>query len=194
MSLILKPWELTALRANTLFALITFSLLILSGLASAAASTTVPVSAELSTNIAGDLFPVTIKLTTGNLFLTEPVVVFLDKERIGMQVRFQAYDHRPAQGVAVSEMGRAAFSGKIGYDLATRQILLFEPEIDKLDFDQKSEVTQRLLTQLKDAWGTQVTNPIRAELPPHPYLIPFKNNVQDLSYDGKNINLTISYE
>jgi len=154
----------------------------------------VPISAELSTGIAGDLFPVTVKLTEGNLFLTEPVALFLDDGRIGIQVRYQAYDHRPAQGIAISEMGRAAFSGKIGYDLVTRQILLHDPKIDKLEFDRKSEVTQRMLTQLKDAWKTQVTNPIRAELPPHPYLIPFKNNIQDLSYDGKNINLTISYE
>ncbi len=182
------------MRANTLFALITCSLLTISGMLYAAAGTTVPISAELSTNIAGDLFPVTVKLTRGNLFLTEPVVQFLDKGRTGMQVRFQAYDHRPAQGVAISEMGRAVFSGKIGYDLATRQILLYDPEIDKLDFDRKSEITQHMLTQLKDAWNMQVTNPIRAELPPHPYLIPFKNNIQDLSYDGKNINLTISYE
>jgi hypothetical protein len=186
--------ELTTLRANTLFALITCSLLTLSGTASAASRTTVPISAELSTGIAGDLFPVTVKLTEGNLFLTEPVALFLDDGRIGIQVRYQAYDHRPAQGIAISEMGRAAFSGKIGYDLATRQILLHDPKIDKLEFDRKSEVTQRMLTQLKDAWHTQVTNPIRAELPPHPYLIPFKNNIQDLSYDGKNINLTISYE
>lgn len=182
------------MRANTLLTLITCSLLTLSGMASAASGTTVPISAELSTGIAGDLFPVTVKLTNGNLFLTEPVVLFRDKGRIGMQVRFQAYDHRPAQGVAISEMGRGVFSGKIGYDLATRQILLYDPEIDKLDFDRKSEVTQRMLVQLKDAWHTQVTNPIRAELPPHPYLIPFKNNIQDLTYDGKNINLTISYE
>jgi len=186
--------ELTALRANTLFALIACSLLTLSGTAYAASRTTVPISAELSTGIAGDLFPVTVKLTEGNLFLTEPVALFLDDGRIGIQVRYQAYDHRPAQGIAISEMGRAAFSGKIGYDLATRQILLHDPKIDKLEFDRKSEVTQRMLTQLKDAWHTQVTNPIRAELPPHPYLIPFKNNIQDLSYDGKNINLTISYE
>lgn len=182
------------MRANTLLTLITCSLLTLSGMASAASGTTVPISAELSTGIAGDLFPVTVKLTNGNLFLTEPVVLFRDKGRVGMQVRFQAYDHRPAQGVAISEMGRGVFSGKIGYDLATRQILLYDPEIDKLDFDRKSEVTQRMLVQLKDAWHTQVTNPIRAELPPHPYLIPFKNNIQDLTYDGKNINLTISYE
>jgi len=50
------------------------------------------------------------------------------------------------------------------------------------------------LTQLKAAWSAQVTNPIRTELPPHPYILPFKNNIQDLSYDGKVINLAISYE
>jgi hypothetical protein len=194
MSIIRKTLELNTLRANTLFVLIAYSLLFLSAKASAAAGTTVPISAELSTSIAGDLFPVTVKLTKGNLFLTQPVVLFLNDGRIGMQVRFQAYDHRPTQGIAISEMGRAVFSGKIGYDLATRQVLLHDPKIDKLQFDQKNEATQNFLTQLRDAWSMQVTNPIRSALPPHPYLIPFKNNIQDLAYDGTSINLTIAYE
>ena len=193
MSSILKPLEFTTLRANYLFVLIACSLLLLCGQASAA-TTTVPISAELGNSIAADLFPVTIKLTPGNVFLTEPRLLFLDQGRIGMQVRFQAYDHRPAQGIAISEVGNATFSGRVGYDPGTRQILLHEPKIDKLEFDRKNEVTRRFLAQLKSAWSTQVTNPIRAELPPHPYLIPFKNNIQDLAYDGKNINLTISYE
>lgn len=182
------------MRASTFLVLIAYSLLIISAKANAVAGAIVPISAELGTSIAGDLFPVTVKLTRGNLFLTEPVVLFLDKGRIGMQVRFQAYDHRPAQGIAISEMGRAVFSGKIGYDPGTRQILLHDPKLDKLEFDQKNEVTQRFLTQLQEAWSMQVTNPIRAEPPPHPYLLPFKDNIRDLSYDGKNINLTISYE
>lgn len=182
------------MRANSFFLLLAYSLLIISGKASATSETTVPVSAELSTSIAGDLFPVTLKLGTGSLFLTEPVVLFLGKGRIGMQARFQAYDHRPAQDIAISEMGHAVISGKIGYDIGTRQILLHDPMIDKLEFDQRNEITQRFLTQMNAAWSAQVTNPLRAELPPHPYLIPFKNNIRDLSYDGKNINLTISYE
>jgi hypothetical protein len=186
--------ELHTVRANTFFVLVAYSLLIISAKTHSAAGTTVPISAELATSIAGDLFPVTIKLTRGNLFLTKPVLLFLDKERIGMQVRFQAYDHRPAEGVAISEMGNAVISGKIGYDPGTRRILLHDPRIDKIKFDQKNEATQRFLSQLKAAWSTQVTNPIRAEIPPHPYLLPFKNNIRDLSYDGKSINLTISYE
>jgi hypothetical protein len=194
MSIIRKLLELITLPANTFFVLLVYSLLIISGTAYSATATIVPISAELSTSIAGDLFPVTVKLSTGNLFLTEPVVLFISKERIGMQARFQAYDHRPAQGIAISEMGHAVISGKIGYDPGKRQILLHDPKIDKLEFDLKNEVTQLFLTQLNQAWSAQVANPIRAELPPHPYLIPFRNNVQDLSYDGKNINLTISYE
>jgi hypothetical protein len=191
---ITKQQELNTLRTSTFYVAIVYSLLIISAKAYSVAGTTVPISAELATSIAGDLFPVTVKLSKGNLFLTEPVVLFLNKGRIGMQVRFQAYDHRPAQGIAISEMGRAVFSGKIGYDPGTRQILLHEPRIDKLEFDQKNDVTQRFLAQLKEAWSMQVTNPIRAGLPPHPYLLPFKDNIQDLSYDGKNINLTLSYE
>jgi hypothetical protein len=47
--------------------------------------TTVPISAELNTGIAGDLFPLTIKLTGGILFLTEPVALFLMMD-IGIQL------------------------------------------------------------------------------------------------------------
>jgi len=192
--IIRQTLELNTLRANILSVFVIYFLLIVSVKAYAAAGTTVPISAELGTSIAADLFPVTVKLTPGNLFLTEPLLLFLDKGRIGMQVRFQAYDHRPAQGIAISEMGRGRFSGKIGYDRGTRQVLLHDPRIDELEFDKKNDVTQRLLTQLKAAWSAQVTNPIRTELPPHPYILPFKNNIQDLSYDGKVINLAISYE
>jgi hypothetical protein len=194
MTITLKQLELHTLRTSILFAVIACSLLIITGKAYSSTGTTVPISAELGTGIAGDLFPVSIKLAPGNLFLTSPVVLFLDEGRIGMQVRFQAYDHRPAQGIAISEMGDALFSGRLGYDLGTRQILLHDPSIDKLQFDQKNEVTQRLFSELKATWSAQVTNPIRADLPPHPYLLPFRNNIQDLSYDGKSINLTISYE
>jgi hypothetical protein len=194
MPIICKLLELITLYAKTFSVVLIYALLIISGTAHSASETTVPISAELSTSIAGDLFPVTVKLSAGNLFLTEPVVLFLENGRIGMQARFQAYDHRPAQGVAISEMGRAAISGKIGYNLGTRQILLHDPMIEKLEFDRKNAVTQRFLAQMNEAWSMQITNPIRAELPPHPYLIPFRNNVQDLSYDGKNINLIISYE
>jgi hypothetical protein len=170
------------------------SLLLISGNALSAAGTTVPISASLATGIAADLFPVTIKLKEGNLFLTNPVALFLADGRVGMQVRVQAYDHRPAQGVAISEMGRAIFSGTLGYDANTKQILLGDPRIDELEFDQSNEATRDFVNAVNSAWSNQVTNPLRADIPPHPYVLPIRNNIQDLSYDGKTIILTLSYD
>jgi hypothetical protein len=186
--------EFSTLRTDKLVAFTIFFLVMISAGTYAATSTTVPITAQLGTSIAADLFPVTVKLNPGNVYLTEPVLLFLDNERVGMQVRFQAYDHRPAQHIAISEMGKAQFSGTLGFDPATRQILLHDPRIDKLEFDQKNDVTQHQLAQLKAAWSAQVTNPIRADLPPHPYILPFKNNIQDVSFDGTVINVTLSYE
>jgi hypothetical protein len=159
-----------------------------------AAVTTVPISAALATSIAADLFPVTVKVSNGKLYLTQPVAQFIDSERIGMAFRIQAYDHRPAQGIAISEMGRATISGALGYDPVTQQVLLTDPRIETLEFDQKNEASLNFLTSIKNAWSVLVTNPMRAPLPPHPYLLPFKNNIQDLSYDGRNILLTVSYQ
>jgi len=182
------------MRASTLIGLTTYLLLISAAPAYSGIGTTVPISAELGTSIAGDNFPLTVKIGKGSLFLTDPTVLFIDDKRIGMQVRFQAYDHRPAEGIAVSEMGRAQFSGELDYDPGARQILLHEPKIDKLEFDRDNAATKRLLSQLEATWSAQVKNPIRSELPQHPYVLPFKENVQDLSYDGNSINLTIFYE
>lgn len=182
------------LRAWLLGVMLASSLLGVVGRAHAASSTVVPITADLGTGIAGDLFPVTLNLSPGNVYLTGPVLQFLDPERIGMQVRFQAYDHRPQQNIAISETGRAAISGRLGFDANTRQVLLYDARLDTLQFDKKSAVTERLSATIKSAWSSQVTNPIRADLPPHPYLIPFKNNIQDLSYDGKSIKLTLVYQ
>lgn len=162
--------------------------------AAADIGTTIAISAELGTSIAGELFPETIELTAGNLFLTQPKLLYLDNGRVGLQLQFQAYDHRPAQGVAISETGYTEVSGTLGYDSATRQVLLHNPRLDTLEFDRKTALTDRLRNTLKADWSAQLTNPIRAELPPHPYLLPFRNNIADIAYDGKNINLKILYQ
>ena len=154
----------------------------------------VPVSAEMGTSIAGDLFPVALKLTGTNLYLTEPVLQFVDAQRIGMRMRLQAYDYRPEAGVAISETGWAFVSGELGYDPGTREFLLHNPRMDKLEFDRESAVTRRFSNEINAAWSGQVTNPIRTVLPPHPYLLPFRNNIKSLSYDGKTINLAITYQ
>jgi hypothetical protein len=163
-------------------------------MANSAIETTVTINASMGTSIAADLFPVSVKLTEANLFLTEPSVVFQNPERIGLQLRFQAYDHRPAQGVAISEMGRAKISGKIGYDTQTRQVLLYDPRMDDIIFDNRNPNTARMLAQIQSAWTAQVTNPIRAELPPHPYLIPVRNNIRGVVYDGDKILVNVSYQ
>jgi hypothetical protein len=155
--------------------------------------TTVPVSAETATNIARSLFPVSLKAGTGNLFLTDPVVIFLTDRRIGLQAHMQAYDHRPEQGIAISEEGQAVVSGEVGYDPKTRQILLYEPRIDTLTFNNESPVTKRLRAEVQAAWEAQVTNPIRAEVPPHPFIAPFKEGIQDVSYENRSIFIQVWY-
>ena len=182
------------LRLHTWTLIATCVLCSITGSVSAASSTIVPISAELGTGIASDLFPVTLKLSPTHVRLTQPSLQFGNPVRIGMQVRFQAYDHRPEQNIAISETGQAAISGRVGFDPVTRQVLLYDAKLDTLQFDSNNAVTDRLSAELKSRWAAQVTNPIRADLPPHPYLLPFRNNIQDLSYDGNSLKLTLVYQ
>ena len=156
--------------------------------------TTVPVSAETATNIARSLFPVSLEVGTGNLFLTDPLVIFLDDRRIGLQVHLQAYEHRPEKGIAISEEGTALVSGEVGYDLPTRQILLYAPRMDKLVFDRESDITRRLRAEMQGAWQAQVTNPMRADVPPHPFILPFKEGIQDVTYEKRSIFIQVWYK
>jgi hypothetical protein len=162
--------------------------------ANAGFATTVPVSAETATNIARSLFPVSLAAGTGNLFLTDPHVVFIDDRRLGLQVRFQAYENRPEQGIAISEEGLVLVSGEVGYDLASKQVLLYEARVDELAFDTDSDVTRRLRADIQLAWDAQVTNPIRAELPPHPFILPFKDGIQDVTYEKRSIFIQVFYK
>ncbi|MEE4144575.1 MAG: hypothetical protein V2I26_07225 [Halieaceae bacterium] len=155
--------------------------------------TTVPVSAETATSIARSLFPVSLSVGTGKLFLTNPVIIFLDDRRIGLQARLQAYDHRPEEGIAISEEGQVLVSGEVGYDLKTREVLLYAPRIDKLTFDNESEVTKRQRAEVQGAWESQVTSPIRAQVPPHPFILPFKDGIQDVTYEKRSIFIQVWY-
>ncbi len=181
------------LRARLLAACAGFLVSMWAASGLAAVATRVPVSAGLATGIAADLFPVSLKLAEGTLFLTNPVVLFLENGRVAVSLRFQAFDHRPAEGIAISEMGQATFSGVPGYDSDARKVLLLEPKIDSLAFDRGNDATQAFLQQIHAAWSAQVTNPVRVEMPSHPYLLPLRNNIQDITYDGRNILLTLSY-
>ena len=183
-----------ALRTRTLSTLIGFWLILCITKAYSGQGTTLPISAELGSSIAADLFPITLTLSNGNVFLTEPRLLFRDDQRVSMQASFQAYDHRPEEGIAVSETGHAIISGSLDYDRVSRQILLHDPRIDELTFDQTSDVTQDMHHRMKTAWSAVVTNPIRSEIPAHPYTLLIKDNIRALSYDGKSINLTVLYE
>lgn len=155
--------------------------------------TTVPVSAETATNIARSLFPVSLDVGPGKLFLTDPVVIYLDDKRVGLQANLQAYEHRPEEGVAISEEGEVTVSGELGYDLKTRQVLLYSPRLDNLSFDKPGDVTRRLRAEVQAAWDSQVTNPIRAAVPPHPFIQPFKEGIQDISYSKQSIFIQVWY-
>jgi hypothetical protein len=182
------------LHINRLLFRLAFSLLAgIAPLAQSAVETSVPVSAETGTSIARDLFPVTVELPMGNLYFTDPVLQFVDSRRVGLRVRLQVYDYRPEEGIAISEMGRALVSGEPDYDPGTREVLLHNPRLDALTFDRPGEQTRRFSAAIHAAWANQVTNPIRSGLPPHPYLIPFRNNIRNLSYNGEVINLIISF-
>jgi len=181
------------MRAKLLFLSFFICLVSQAGSAHAQTKTTLPISAELGTSIAESQFPLGLRLETVNLLVTEPGVLFPSTTRLAMQVRFQAYDHRPDEGIAISEMGRARFSGELDFDPATREILLHDPRVDQLTFDRDNAVTKRLLVELRTAWDQQAENPLRTEFPQHPFVAPFKEFIQDVSYDGKNITLEFSY-
>ena len=160
----------------------------------AVSSTQLPLSAELATGLAEQSFPLTINLEYGKLFLTKPVVLFLDADNVGLRVRVQAYDHRPAEGVALSEMGRAVISARPGYDVAARRILLHEPQLIELTFDRENTASRKFERAARDLWNTQAESTVRARLPQHPYITPFRSYIQDLSYDGSSIFLELQYK
>lgn len=183
----------TPKRACTTWLTAALAALTLAGAARAAFNTTVPITEESASSIAVSLFPVALTLEQTNLFLTNPQVMFLDSERIGVRAALQAYDHRPDEGIAISETGRAMLSGRVSYDRVTRQVLLHDARVEQLDFDRHSAATQRFSRELRAAWSAQVTNPIRTDLPPHPYLMPFRDNIDDIRYDGTHISLVLVY-
>ncbi|MFT4822831.1 MAG: hypothetical protein ACI9J0_000747 [Cryomorphaceae bacterium] len=174
----------------TLYCLTLFS----SGAGSAGFGTVVPISAELASAMTGSLFPVALDLEPTRVFLTQPQLVFLDQKRIGLTTRFQIYDHRPEQGIAASETGQVSVSGALDYDIQNRLIVLHQPKLEKLEFDRKNKASEHFQAMIKHAWSTQISDPIRSQIPPHPYLSPFQDYLQDLTYDGKSIYLQMSLD
>lgn len=185
---------LSKLHAVTLSLIVSFAASLSVANTHAGIGTSVPISAQLATNMAASLFPVGATLQQGNLLLSKPVIVFLDEQRIAIRARFQAYDHRPEQGIAVSEMGHTQISGELQYDPKTKEILLHNPDIDELKFDRDNSASQRFRDQLEAQWAIKTSSPLRSKIPPHPYLSPFKEHIHNISYNGKHINLDLYYQ
>lgn len=156
--------------------------------------TSVPVTAELATSIARSMFPQTLSVAGGKLFLSEPEVIYVDLKRVAVRVHVQAYDHRPEEGVALSEEGTALVSGEVGYDMGAGQVLLFQPVLDELSFARDTPFSRQISDAVNLAWKAQVTNPVRADLPPHPYIQPFRHGIQDISYGREGIVIQVWYE
>ncbi len=158
-----------------------------------AAGTTIPVSVELANGIADSLFPVTLRLERGTYYLTEPRIEYLDQGRVGLQARLQAYIHRPEENVAISETGGVAITGQLGYDPIALQILFHHPTLEQLEFDQDNPEARQFNREVQKAWRQQLNDPMRADLPPHPYIQMLKYNIGDIGYDGSHINLELVY-
>lgn len=168
--------------------------LLTAGGASAGFSSSVPVSAELATSMARSMFPQAFKLGQVNLFLSEPAVLFPDASRVMVRMRVQAYDHRPEQGVALSEEGTAVLSGRPGFDPATRQVLLFEPRLNEMQFDHDNAFTRAVRQGVEREWRARVSDPVRTELPPHPYIQPFRSGIRDIRYGQEGLVIQLGYE
>jgi len=160
--------------------------------ASSGIGTTIPISVELASAMSGSLFPVALDLEPSRVFLTRPQLAFLDEHRIGLSARFQIYDHRPELGIALSETGQVFVSGKLDYDSGEKKIVLHQPRLETLEFDRSNEASAQFTRDINGAWSSLISDPIRSEIPPHPYLSPFKDYVQGIGYDGQAIYLLIS--
>ncbi len=158
-----------------------------------ASTSTLTVSQDLANLITTTQFPLGLTLARGKVFLSKPSMLFLPQPRIGLAVKFQAYDHRPAQGIALSETGRAQISGVLDYDPTIRRLLIRDPQLEQLVFDRDNAASAQFRQDMEATWAQQVTNPIRTELPQHPFLMQLRRNLLSIGYDGSSILLHVQH-
>ena len=157
-------------------------------------ASSVPVSAQLATGIARSMFPQALALGQLNLFLTEPAVIYQDARRLAIRMQVQAYDHRPEEGIARSEQGSALLSGEPGYDPASGPVLLYEAQLEALDFANNNALTRQVRQEVGAAWKSRVSNPVRVDMPPHPFIQPFRGSIRDVTYGKDGIVILVWYE
>lgn len=168
--------------------------------ASAGFGTTVPVTADVATSIAGSAFPQTIALDKNSLYVSEPLATYPDAaattgpRRISLQVNVQILQRQPDQTLVATLPARAQLSGEVGYDRETTQILLINPQIDSLEFDPAETNAEQIRADLNRNWNERITNPLRVDVPAHPYLLPFKQGIRDISFQEQGIVVDVWFE
>ena len=173
-----------------------FALLLVAQSTFAAFGTTVPISAELATSIANSLFPQTVPLSKNSLYVSDPIVLYpkLDtgknstipvSPRLRLLLNVQSLRRQADNSLKASAPGQAEVSGELGFDAITRQILLINPSIDRLQLGPGDPDVNAFRQELDRQWDEQVTNPMRIDLPPHPYLIPFRQGIKDVRLDDQ---------
>ena len=175
------------------------SLLLCSVNTMAGFGTTVPVTADVATSIAGSVFPQTIALDKGSLYVSEPLVIYPDPtangpKRISLQVNVQVLQRQPDQTLVATLPARAQLSGEVGYDRETAQILLINARVESLEFDPAEKNAEQLRIDLDRNWKERITNPLRVDVPAHPYLLPFKQGIRDISFQEQGIVVDVWFE
>ena len=170
----------------------------------AAFGTTVPISAALATNIASSLFPQTVKLRENSLYVSDPIVLYAKSgstasssatpPRLRLQLNVQSLRRQADNTLQASAPGQAQVSGELGFDAETRQILLINPSIDYLALGPGDSDERAFRQELDQQWHKQVTNPMRIDLPPHPYLMPFRQGIRDIRLDQQGIIVEVLFE
>ena len=161
----------------------------------AAFGTTVPISVELATSIAATVFPQTVPLRQNSLYVSNPVVFYANPgtatssnrapPRLRLQLNVQSLRRQADNTLKASAPGQAEVSGELGFDATTGQILLINPSIDRLELGSGDPDRRAFREELDKQWNEQVTNPMRIDLPPHPYLIPFRQGIKDIRLDDQ---------
>lgn len=150
-----------------------------------------PLPKTLAETLVSGFFPRSIATEQGSLLLKDPSVLFLDDNRLGLRTDLQS----TASNVGIKDEdiveGAALVSCTIAYDQATAQLLLQAPRLDSLVLYTDDKTAARLRESLQRSWNKQSTDPLRVDLPKHPYLAPFKDGIQDIIVEDEVINVRV---